>query len=157
MYFNQRIFISGTGNHSYSIKDDSTSPNEINKTDTGMIFGITIGVLVALIILVGFCTYVMMIKRKSNCDQYTGEKDVNKNGQRKNIKNDKKPQPTRRIPLKSIFEGNVLIPCLDEFNNLMKYDGGIGQRYTTAQGVRYNKIGKLNLIPSNLPFDHNRI
>ena len=68
-----------------------------------------------------------------------------------------KPDPSKRIPIASIVSGKVSMPSMDEFQKLIQYDGELGQRFTTAQGMRYNKTGQFNLIPTNLPFDHNRI
>ena len=64
---------------------------------------------------------------------------------------------SKKIPIASIVSGKVSMPSMDEFQKLIQYDGDIGQRFTTAQGMRYNKTGQFNLIPTNLPFDHNRI
>ena len=61
------------------------------------------------------------------------------------------------IPLTSIVSGKVSLPSLEEFESLICYQNDLGQKYTNAQGQRYNKIGGLNLVPINLPFDHNRI
>lgn len=44
-----------------------------------------------------------------------------------------------------------------EFEKLTCYQNDLGQRFTTAQGLRYNTEGGLNLVPENLPFDHNRV
>ena len=81
----------------------------------------------------------------------------NKKEKEKDVTSDKIPQNARQVPFSSIIKGNVAPPTHDEFKKLLEYDGGLGQRFTTAQGTRYNKIGQLNLIPTNLPFDHNRI
>ena len=54
-------------------------------------------------------------------------------------------------------KGNVKIPSIDEFNKLMKFTDDISNRFTTAQGKRYNKEPSFNLDPNVLPFDHNRV
>ena len=91
---------------------------------------------------------VLCIGRRSKKKTKTNKEGVDQ---------EEKPQTSRCVPISSIVKGNVSPHSLDEFENLIRYDDGIGQRFTTAQGVRYNKFGQFNLIPSNLPFDHNRI
>ena len=49
------------------------------------------------------------------------------------------------------------MPTIDEFHNLLSYENKLEDRKTTAQGERFNKVGGFNLVPSNLPFDQNRI
>ena len=82
---------------------------------------------------------------------------VKKEESKKDLKQVKNSQTSRHVPISSIINGNVPQPSLEEFDNLIRYDGGISQRFTTAQGLRYNKSGQLNLVTTNLPFDHNRI
>jgi protein tyrosine phosphatase len=61
------------------------------------------------------------------------------------------------VPLSAIVDGNVKLPPEEEFDKLVNYEDTLGQRITTAQGLRYNKIGMLNMHPTVLPFDHNRV
>ena len=61
------------------------------------------------------------------------------------------------VPLLSILKGNASYPSIEEFQKLICYKNDLGQRFTTSQGLRYNREGGLNLVPENLPFDHNRI
>ena len=84
----------------------------------------------------------------------------------KNDKSDKSKQvphsascinASGKVPISSITNGTVLLPSIEEYNQLRCYKNDLGQRFTTAQGLRYNKVGMLNLVPTNLPFDHNRV
>ena len=68
-----------------------------------------------------------------------------------------KPSKTKSVPLMLIMKGNVPPPPIEEFEKLRCYDNDLGQRFTIAQGLRYNREECLNLVPANLPFDHNRI
>ena len=63
----------------------------------------------------------------------------------------------RGVPLLSIMTGDVSLPSLEEFEKLISYKNDLGQRSTISQGLRYNREGGFNLVPENLPFDHNRI
>jgi protein tyrosine phosphatase len=66
-------------------------------------------------------------------------------------------QTSRLIPLTTIEDGNVPIPSVEAFENLMIFNESIKSRFTTSQGQRYSKLRALNLHPTVLPFDHNRI
>ena len=116
----------------------------MNENST-MLYAI-LGALLLLLILMIFAGIVIRRRLKEN-----------KKEKEKDVTPDKIPQNTRQVPFSSVIKGNVEPPTHDDFKKLLQYDGGLGQRFTTAQGTRYNKIGQLNLIPTNLPFDHNRI
>ena len=92
--------------------------------------GIVITVL-ALVIIAGLCVYCWAKKRK--------------------------PLPSKAVPLASLLKGQANLPTYDEFMKLPKYEDDIIKHYTTCHGTRYNQTGFLNLIPENLPFDHNRV
>ena len=65
---------------------------------------------------------------------------------------------SRSLPILLIMNGNVSLPSKDEFEELLSYDGGITQRFTTSQGERFNdKKFRFNIVPANIPFDHNRL
>ena len=73
-------------------------------------------------------------------------------------KSTNKNNSSRSIPLRSIANGNVTPPALEEFEALISYNGGITQRLTTSQGERFNhKKYRYNQVAENLPFDQNRI
>ena len=64
---------------------------------------------------------------------------------------------SKAVPLVSILAGQAPLPSNHEFERLTKYEDGFTERFTISQGKRYNKTGFFNLIPENLPFDHNRV
>ena len=109
----------------------------MNNSDTSTSFssdefflGIVITVL-TLVIIAGLCVYCWAKKRK--------------------------PLTSKAVPLASLLKGQANLPTYDEFMELPKYEDYITKHYTTCQGTRYNQTGFLNLIPENLPFDHNRV
>ena len=67
-------------------------------------------------------------------------------------------EKNRRICFRDVMSGDIKEPNLEEFDDLVFFkDDDLGQRSTRFQGNRFNKIGSLNLVPSVLPFDHNRV
>ena len=66
---------------------------------------------------------------------------------------------SRRISLSDVINGRIdPPPSAKEFNDLVTFqDDDLGQRLTRYQGKRFNKLGSLNLVPTVLPFDHNRV
>ena len=65
---------------------------------------------------------------------------------------------TRRISLTDVINGSIDLPKAKEFNDLVSFqDDNLGNRLTRYQGNRFNKLGSLNLVPTVLPFDHNRV
>ena len=86
------------------------------------------------------------------------EKHVSLEVKNEVTKSTNKNNPSRSVPLRSIANGNVMPPALDEFEALISYNGGIAQRLTTSQGERFNhKKYRYNKVAENLPFDQNRI
>ena len=142
------------------LQHDTTVPYKTDLTtkssDLGIIIGITLGTL--LVMGFGILALVSILRIKGKVKVNDGnEAKHQKKRQQKDAKQHKKLEPSRRISITSIVNRKVYVPTIDEFNKLIQYDSGLGQRFTTAQGMRYNKIGQLNLVPTNLPFDHNRV
>ena len=114
---------------------------------------LTIGIVVVLLFLivaVGVGVKCYIKKKKENKDGVTKSKETE-------MKITEKPT-SRCMPMHSIRNGDITLPSQDEFEQLISYDGGISQRFTTSQGERFNnkKYG-FNRVPENLPFDHNRL
>ena len=111
--------------------------SSMNNYDTNTSFssdefflGIVITALV-FVIIAGLCVYCWTKKRKA--------------------------LPSKAVPLASLLQGQANLPTYDEFMKLPEHEDYITKHYTTCQGTRYNHTGFLNLIPENLPFDHNRV
>ena len=60
------------------------------------------------------------------------------------------------VCIEEIVNGNVRLPPIHEFENLTHFEETLTQRWTRAQGRRYNKNG-FNLNPEVLPFDRNMV
>ena len=119
--------------------------------EEGIDWALILGIALSLAVIATITAVVIVcIKRKKQETQTAVTKAKDKKLRSEGTF--KKP-----VPLSSIIKGNVPSPSLDEFEKLTSYDDGLGQRFTTAQGQRYNRSLGLNLVPTNLPFDHNRI
>ena len=104
-----------------------------------------IGISVPLVVLTIFAVAIGVFVRL----RLNGKKlNVKKNMASQKKQNDLQIEKTlsRRVSLKAIMNGNINLPLVDEFDNLTTYDDSIGQRFTTAQGKRYNKVGCFNRI-----------
>ena len=126
---------------------ERTEPTKI-PTEEGYLFIagiITIAVVAVLLPAIGFKFW--MAKRK----------EARKNDVEQPKEKLETSPSSRRIPMDAMRKGNVKVPSLDEFNNLMTFTDDISNRFTTAQGKRYNKEPAFNLDPDVLPFDHNRV
>ena len=110
--------------------------------------GIAIGSLCLLV--AGGAAFFCWLKKhaKSSIDVKGGEKVK---------QSTEHSQSTFAVPLRLVLEGTISIPSVDEFNKLLKFEDSLCQRFTVSQGKRYNNTGVFNLVPTNLPFDHNRI
>ena len=76
----------------------------------------------------------------------------------KRISKEEPKAKTRWISFVDVIGGSIKQPDIEEFEALVSFqDDDLGQRLTRYQGNRFNKIGSLNLVPSVLPFDHNRV
>ena len=135
---------------------NTTVPFEPDSKAKSSLLEIIIGATVVILLAVGFAilAYVFIPRIKRN---YKSSDDNEEMPRKKSKQTDARKQErlgtSKRIPIASIVSGKVSMPSMDEFQKLIQYDGEIGQRFTTAQGMRYNKTGQFNLIPTNLPFD----
>lgn len=114
----------------------------------GTWMGIAIGSLCLLIIVV----VVQLIWFRKEATNLTKVEE-----QRKTTTSAKQFQSSNSVPLALVLKGSIPIPLKDEFRKLLKFEDGLSQRFTISQGKRYNKIGGFNLVPDNVPFDHNRV
>ena len=114
----------------------------------GTIIGILIGV-VTILIAAALCVYCWIKKGRNQTDALKAPGS--------SVPSSSILISSKTVPLASIFTGQAHLPSKDEFEKLLKFQDGFTERFTTSQGKRYNKAGKFNLIPENLPFDHNRV
>ena len=120
--------------------------------DTGILDGAFIGIViggVTIAIAFGLCVYFCVKKRKNQSAISTALD--------KSVSPDNSLISSKAVPLVSILAGQAPLPSNHEFERLTKYEDGFTERFTISQGKRYNKTGFFNLIPENLPFDHNRV
>ena len=111
-----------------------------------MIIGIVVALVFLLIAALSVTFYCIKKKRSS----FDGPEKTNKTSQQTF-------PVSRSVPLISVLNGHLPIPSKDEFDRLTKFEDGLFQRATMAQGKRYNPNGELNRVTENLPFDHNRV
>ena len=112
-----------------------------------MIIAISIATL-STVIATGLAIFFCIRKRQNNKDAEVAKETMPLT----EIKS-----TSRDIPLSAISNGNVAQPSEEEFKKLVSFEDNISQRFTTAQGERYNKSGGFNRNPEVLPFDHNRV
>ena len=118
-------------------------------SSTGFAVGIPIFVCFILIGL-GVVFKMWISKTRNICDL----EDV---GNKRMSMEDPKVK-SRWISFTDVVSGSIKEPNIKEFDDLVSFkDDDLGQRFTRFQGKRFNKIGSLNLVPSVLPFDHNRV
>ena len=133
-------------------KDPTDGADDQMDPDPTILIGTTIGIVMSVVtvmIAAAICIYCWIRKRRS-------QSDVSK-APSKSAPLDNNLISSKTLPMVSILAGRAPLPSNDEFKKLTKYEDGLTKRFTTAQGKRYNKTGFLNLIPENLPFDHNRV
>ena len=113
-----------------------------------IIAGVAIG---ASVILGAGVAFTVWFARKTKCCQ-----SDNEGGESSSF--DGETSKSRRISFTDVINGNVDMPNVTEFNDLVSFqDDDLGQRLTRYQGKRFNKLGSLNLVRTVLPFDHNRV
>ena len=114
-----------------------------------MIVGAAIGATV--IVSVAGVTLTVCLTRKRRCCK-------TKNEEGESVTMDEKTSNVRRVSFTDVINGNVSMPNIAEFDDLVSFqDDDLGQRLTRYQGKRFNKLGSLNLVRTVLPFDHNRV
>ena len=125
--------------------------DEHSNSDSSLpgIIGGTIAVAFTVVLIVGIVDYRIK-KNKIEENKNMEGIDGSKSSQRKYTS-------TKYLPLSSILNGNVVIPSIKEFEELINYEDGIRQSFSTFHGEKYNTEDGYNLVSINLPFDHNRI
>ena len=114
-----------------------------------MAVGATIGAIVVAIVA-GVSLTIWITRRRATRKVVNGG-DVS-------MSVDEGRSKTRRISLTDVINGSIDLPNAKEFNDLVSFqDDNLGNRLTRYQGNRFNKLGSLNLVPTVLPFDHNRV
>ena len=139
-----------------SLSTEPTFSKEFNKTktpnssNTEIIVGIVL-IILCIFIAVGSVIFCWVKKRQFDF--------VAQQNQNKAIVASKLEAflASKSIPFSSILDGNVSIPPEHEFIWLTNFEDVLCPRFFIEQGRRYNKIGFFNLVPENLPFDHNRV
>ena len=126
---------------------------DVSDDDESSSVGLAVGIpiLVCFIVIgLGVAFKIWISKRKSTCDM----EDV---GNERMSREEPEGQ-NRRLLFADVMSGSIKQPTIEEFDDLVSFkDDDLGQRFTRFQGNRFNNIGSLNLVPSVLPFDHNRV
>ena len=133
-----------------SCAESRSTPSIINDDyNLELIIGVSVTVFVLLLAAVFIVIKALKRKRKYRKDR-PRSKEIEMTIQ-------ENPR-SRSLPILLIMNGKVSLPSKDEFEELLSYDGGITQRFTTSQGERFNdKKFRFNIVPENIPFDHNRL